>query len=146
MPPPTEPHEQHESPDPEPMRESPDFQISIDPSVYPWEPTAASPHQPYPPRAHDSEASGSGAGPDYASQFVDSLFYTPPPPPPIATHTAGDPWSRALDMSREAEPEEQITPARRAPDGELWDNWRERIFDRENRGRPATRFTPSTYH
>ena len=85
-----------------------------------WDTVASPPpHQPYPPRTHDWEASRSGTQPDYATQLVDSFFHTPPPPP--ATHTAEptDPWSIALAMSAQAEPEEQVTPAVRAQDGEL---------------------------
>ncbi|XP_078181603.1 uncharacterized protein LOC144575345 [Carex rostrata] len=141
MPPPPQPHEQHEFSDPQPMHESPNFQISVDPSVYPFEPTDISPRQLYPARAHDWEASGSGTQPDYASQFVDSVFHTPPPPP--ATHEAEDPWSIALTMSIEAQPEEKITPARRAQEGEpQWNDWHVRNFSRENRGRPPDRYSP----
>ena len=98
--------------------------------------TSPPPRQPYPARAHDWEASGSGTQPDL------SLFHTPPP----ATHTAEDPWGTTLTMSREVEPEVEITPARVAQEGEVqWNNWH-RVFSRENRGRPADRYSDSRYH
>ncbi|XP_078152710.1 uncharacterized protein LOC144547901 [Carex rostrata] len=61
--PPPELHEQHESPEIQPMHESPEidpnFHISVDYFDY-SSPITASSLQPYPARAHDWEASGSG--------------------------------------------------------------------------------------
>jgi len=145
MPPPPE---QHESPE---IQAEEDESLTFSLADYApddqWD-TAASPppRQPYPPRAHDCEASGSGTQPDYASQFVDSLFHTPLPPPATYTAEPTDPWSAAVTMSTQAEPVEQVTPAVIAQDGEpQWAPWRERNFSRENRGLPARRFSPSDY-
>ena len=143
MPPPPE---QHESPEIQSVQdEGLTFSLADFVPDDQWD-TAASPppRQPYPPRAHDREASGSGSQPDYASQLADSFFRTPSPPP--VTHAAEDPWSRALEMSMEAEPYDEVTPALRAQDGQLqWNDWEGRNFSRENRGRPPHRFTPSQY-
>ena len=144
MPPPPE---QHESPEIQAEEdESLTFSLADFAPDDQWDTSASPPsRQPYPPRAHDCEASGSGTQPDYASQFVDSLFHTPPPPP--ASHTAEDPWDTALMMSRQAEPEEEITPARVAQEGEVqWNDWhRAWVFSRENRGQAADRYSPSQY-
>ena len=153
---PTPAEHQAGSPEIQPMRESPGIHPTQDESLtfsladfvpeYQLD-TAASPtpRQPYLERSHDWEASGSGTQPDYGSQLAASLFHTPPPPP--ATHTADDPWGTALMMSREAEPMEEITPARVAQEGEVqWNDWHQaRVFTRENRGQPADRYTPSQY-
>ncbi|XP_078175182.1 uncharacterized protein LOC144568685 [Carex rostrata] len=145
MPPPPEHHESPEIQSEE--DESLTFSFADFAPADQWD-TAASPplRQPYPPRAHDCEASGSGTQPDYASQLADSLFHTPLPP--LATYAAEptDPWSVALTMSARAEPVEQVTPALRAQDGELqWAPWRERNFSRENKGRPPRRFSHSDF-
>ena len=144
MPPPPE---QHESPEIQPEQDDERFTFSLSdlPPADQWD-TAASPGQPYPPMPHDWEASGSGTQTDCASQFVESLFQTPPPPPATYTAEPTDPWSVALTMSAQAEPEEEVTPARRAQAGQLqWQDWRQRNFSRENRGQPPHRFSPSEY-
>ena len=142
MPPPPDPHEQHESPEIQSEQgERLHFSLSDLAPADQWD-TAATP----PPRAHDWEASGSGTQQDYATQLADSLFHTPLPPPATYTAEPTDPWSVALTMSARAEPVEQVTPAVRAQDGEpQWAPWRERNFSRENRGVPARRFSHSDY-
>jgi len=145
MPPPPDPHEQHESPEIQSEQDERfTFSLSDLGPADQWGQwgTAASP----PPRAHDWEASGSRTQQDYATQLADSLFHTPLPPPATYTAEPTDPWTVALTMSAGAEPEEHVTPAVRAQEGQpQWAPWRERNFSRVNRGVPARRFSHSDY-
>ena len=136
------PPEQHESPEIQSVQdESLTFSLADFAPADQWD-IAASP----PSRAHNWEASGSGTQPDYAIQLADSLFHTPLPPPATYTAEPTDPWSVALTMSARAELVEQVTPVVRAQEGEpQWAPWSERNFSRENRGRPARRFSHSDY-
>jgi hypothetical protein len=98
---------------------------------------ALSPSQPgrYPTAMpHDGEASGSQAPSDFADGLADSIFSTPLPPP-ATTMGDDDPWETASRLRREAE------AAAIAASDAIWT----RLGDRENRGHPAQRYSPSLF-
>ena len=80
-----------------------------------------------PPMAHDGEAGGSGAQPEFGTDLATSIFGTPPP----VSMPESD-WDTADRMYRKAD-ERVVTPRDRA--------WPQRA----NAGVPAERWSPSPW-